>query len=395
MAATSLRWGKSAVLFPTALLFNITCGLSSFGIIFYARDLFHTTAAQIGWLAAIQQIAYLAGCLAFPPLFGLLLPRHYLIAGAGGMALVLAGLLAARSLTGLFVLYGLSGILIALFWPPMMGWLSRGQEAQSLGRTLRNFNLTWSSSHIVSPYAAGLLLELRPSLPIWAAAGLAAAACLYLLIACRALPEIRLDREREPAGRRDPRVPDRSSSLRYPAWVGQVAGYLVMGILSSIFPLFLRDTLGFAESRVGLLLLVRALFSTACFWALGRSSFWHFQPLPMILGQVGLAALTLGLAFARSFLPLALLLAPMGALTALAYSESLFHGMSGSSRRAARMAINEAARTVGFVAGATGSGLLLQHGSFRRTMLIAAGVILAAAASQTLLVWHAAGRGRA
>jgi predicted MFS family arabinose efflux permease len=395
MAATSLCWGKSAVLFPTALLFNITCGLSSFGIIFYARDLFHTTAAQIGWLAAIQQIAYLAGCLAFPPLFGLLLPRHYLIAGAGGMALVLAGLLAARSLTGLFVLYGLSGILIALFWPPMMGWLSRGQEAQSLGRTLRNFNLTWSSSHIVSPYAAGLLLELRPSLPIWAAAGLAAAACLYLLIACRALPEIRLDREREPAGRRDPRVPDRSSSLRYPAWVGQVAGYLVMGILSSIFPLFLRDTLGFAESRVGLLLLVRALFSTACFWALGRSSFWHFQPLPMILGQVGLAALTLGLAFARSFLPLALLLAPMGALTALAYSESLFHGMSGSSRRAARMAINEAARTVGFVAGATGSGLLLQHGSFRRTMLIAAGVILAAAASQTLLVWHAAGRGRA
>jgi DHA1 family multidrug resistance protein-like MFS transporter/DHA1 family quinolone resistance protein-like MFS transporter len=190
-------------------------------------------------------------------------------------------------------------------------------------------------------------------------------------------------------------VPDHSTPLRYPAWVGQVSGYLVMGILSSSFPLFLRDALGFAESRVGLLLLVRALFSTACFWALGRTSFWHFRRLPMILGQVGLAALTLGLAFARSFLPLALLLAPLGALTALAYNESLFHGMSGSPRRAARMAINEAARTVGFVAGATGGGLLLQHGSFRRTMLIAAGAILAGAATQTLLAWRAPVRGRA
>ena len=387
--------GKSAVLFPSALLFNLTCGLAAFGIIFYARDLFHASAGQIGWLAAMPQLAYLAGCLAFPPLFGLLLPRHYLLAAAGGTALLLAGLLAARCLTGLFVLYGLSGLLIAVFWPPLMGWLSRGLEAQSLGRTLRNFNLTWSSSHIFSPYAAGLLLERSRALPIWAAAGLAAVACLYLWIACRALPEVRLDREREPTGRRDPRVPDRSTPLRYTAWVGQVSGYLVMGILSSSFPLFLRDALGFAESRVGLLLLVRALFSTACFWVLGRTSFWHFRQLPMILGQIGLAALTLGLAFARSFLPLALLLAPLGALTALAYNESLFHGMSGSPRRAARMAINEAARTVGFVAGATGGGLLLQHGSFRRTMLIAAGAILAGAAVQSLLAWRAPARARA
>lgn len=111
------------------------------------------------------------------------------------------------------MLSGLSGLLIAVFWPPLMGWLSRG---------------------------------------------LAAAACLYLWIACRALPEFRMDREREPTGRRDPRVPDHSTPLRYPAWVGQVSGYLVMGVLSSIFPLILRDTLGFAESRVGLLLLVRA-----------------------------------------------------------------------------------------------------------------------------------------
>ena len=382
------------MLFPTALLFNITCGLASFGIIFYARDVFQATAGQIGWLAAMPQLAYLAGCLLFPPLFGLLLPRHYLLAATGGMASVLVGLLSSRSLAALFVLYGLSGFMIALFWPPMMGWLSRGQEEQSLGRTLRNFNLTWSSSHIISPYAAGLLLEQGHRLPIWTAAGLSAMACLYLLISCRALPRVREDREREPAGRQDPRVPDRSTPLRYPGWIGLVAAYLLMGILSSIFPLFLRDTLGLPESRVGLLLLVQAFFSTACFWLLGRFSFWHFRPLPMVLGQAGLAALTLGLAFARSFLPLALILAPTGALTALAYNESLFHGVSGSARRAARMAINEATRTAGFVAGASGGGLLLQQGSFRRTLLVTAAAILAATTAQALLALLPPGRRR-
>jgi len=387
-ARVSLRWDRSAVLFPAALLFNLTGGLASFGIIFYARDVFHASAAQIGWLVAMPQLAYLAGCLFFPPLFGLLLARHYLIVATGGTALLLAGLLAARSLPGVFVLFGLSGFLIALFWPPLMGWLARGLEEDALGRTLRNFNLTWSSSHIVSPYAAGLLLERGSSLPLWAAAALSALACLYIWAASLALPRIRADREREPTGRQHLQAPDRSTPLRFAGWVGQVAGYLLMGMLASIFPLFLRDRLGFSESRVGLLLLVRAFFSTAGFWLLGRTSFWHFRPLPMILGQAGLAVLTLSLAFARSFLPLALILAPLGSLTALSYNESLFHGVSGSSRRAARMAINEAARTVGFVVGASGGGLLLQHSSFSRVLVIAATAILATTAVQVLLAYR-------
>jgi MFS family permease len=387
-------WGKAAVLFPAALLFNLACGFAGFGIIFYARDAFQASAGQIGWLVATPQLAYLAGCLAFPPLFGLLLPRHYLFAATGGTALLLAGLLAARSLPGLFVLYGLSGFLIALFWPPLMGWLSRGLKEQALNRTLRNFNLTWSSSHIVSPYAAGLLLERGGSLPLWAAAAASALACLLLWAGSLALPRIRTDREREPAGRQDPQAPDRSTPLRYPGWVGLAAGYLLMGLLSGVFPLVLRDSLGFPESRVGLLLLVRALFSTAAFWLLGRSSFWHFRPLPMVLGQAALSLLTLGLCFARSFLPLALLLAPVGSLTALSYNEGLFHGVSGSSRRAARMAVQEAVRTVGFVVGASGSGLLLQRTSFPRALGLTAAAIMATTAAQAVLAWRPAGRRR-
>lgn len=146
-ARVSLRWDKSAALFPAALLFNLTGGLASFGIIFYARDVFHASAAQIGWLVAMPQIAYLAGCLFFPPLFGLLLARHYLIVATGGTALLLAGLLAARSLPGVFVLFGLSGFLIAVFWPPLMGWLARGLEQQPHRQPVRGGAAAGAGAH--------------------------------------------------------------------------------------------------------------------------------------------------------------------------------------------------------------------------------------------------------
>jgi len=94
---------------------------------------------------------------------------------------------------------------------------------------------------------------------------------------------------------------------------------------------------------VGQLLLVRAFFSTAGFWLLGLTSFWHFRPLPMILGQAGLAVLTLSLAFAR---------------------------------------------TIGFVVGASGGGLLLQHASFSRVLMMTATAILAATAVQVLLAYR-------
>jgi predicted MFS family arabinose efflux permease len=44
------QWGKSAVVFPAALLFNLSVGLTGFGIIFYARDVLHGSAGRsVGW----------------------------------------------------------------------------------------------------------------------------------------------------------------------------------------------------------------------------------------------------------------------------------------------------------------------------------------------------------
>ena len=82
----------------------------------------------------MPQLAYLAGCLAFLRSSACCC-RCTSCSPPRGDPLLLAGLLAARSLPGVFVLYGLSGFLIALFWPPLYGVAVPGLEEQALNRT--------------------------------------------------------------------------------------------------------------------------------------------------------------------------------------------------------------------------------------------------------------------
>ena len=62
----------------------------------------------------------------------------------------------------------------------------------------------------------------------------------------------------------------------------------------------------------------------------------------MIEGQLCLACVILTMVVFSSPFVLALQLALMGALWALSYNNSLFHGVSGSINRTGRMAIHEA-----------------------------------------------------
>jgi predicted MFS family arabinose efflux permease len=384
--------GKSALILPASLLFYIGLGLASFAMIFYARDVFRAPTSLIGWLAALPQLCYFSGCFLFQPLLGVLLPRHYLVIATACAAALLGGILLAPSLALVFVLYGLFGLSFSLFWPPLMGWMAFGKEDRALNRDLGRFNLTWNTGNIISPYWAGVLLEREISLPFKVAALAMAATCLFVLAGSAALPRVRRDREREPRKKKEAGSEDRSTPLRFPSWIGLFASYVVLGVLISIFPLFLRDKLVIPENRIGLLLLLRALLTTFGFFLLGRLAFWHFKPWPMLLGQ-GLTALLLAVMTRLQTAPaLALALAVFGLLFSLSYNESLFHGVAGSRRRSARMAVHEGLLTAGMVCGASGGGLLYQFANFRIVLLFCCLLVAAAFLAQTVLVLSLRGR---
>jgi MFS family permease len=380
------RIRKSALILPIALLFYTALIITTFSMIFYARDRFQASASLIGWLAAVPHLCYFSGCFLLRALYRLLLPRHSMIIATAAAAVVLVSMLLVRSLSLLFVLYGLFGFSMSLFWPPLMGWLSFGKEEQELNTTLGRFNLSWSGGSIIAPAIAGFLLQKGSAVPFRAAALIMAVLCLTLLCASLAVPGIREDRQRESRAGDDEKHEDRSTPLRYPAWVGLFASYVILGITMSIFPLYLREQMGFTEARIGLLLLFRALFSTLGFIVLARLSFWHFNSRLMILGQGLIVAVVAVMALTRAYPAWALVLVLFGALFALSYNNSLFHGVSGSLRRSTRMAVHEGLLTAGMVSGSALAGILYQDGRFGRVVVFGCTVVAAAAAAQALLL---------
>ncbi len=380
------KFHKSALILPITLVFYTALIVTTFSMIFYARDVFQASSSLIGWLAALPYLCYFSGCFLFRPLYRLLLPRHSLILATAASGVLLAGMLLAGSLPLLFVLYGLFGFSLSLFWPPLMGWLSFGKEERVLNTTLGGFNLSWSGGNIIAPAIAGFLLQMGIGVPFRAAAVIMAAVCLTVLTASFVVPGIRQDRQREPLRRGEEALEDRSTPLRYPAWIGLCASYVVLGITMSAFLLYLREEIGLSETRIGLLILFRALFSTLGFIILSRFSFWHYKSRLMVLGQGLIIAVVALMIALRTFFGFSLAMALFGLLFALSYNNSLFHGVSGSSRRSTRMAVHEGLLTAGMVAGSAIGGILYQSGGFARVLVFACTVVAAAAAAQAALV---------
>jgi MFS family permease len=383
----SPRFEKTTLILPVSLLFYTALIITTFSMIFYARDMFQASAALIGWLAALPHLCYFCGCFLMRPLYRVLLPRHSLMLATTSGATLLVGMLLTRSLFLLFLLYGLFGFSLSLFWPPLMGWLSFGKEEQELNKTLGRFNLSWSGGNIIAPYIAGFLLQQGLSIPFKTAAGIMVVVCLSVLGAALIVPEIRQDRQKEMASRPWTDQEDRSTPLRYPAWIGLCASYVVLGITMSIFPLYLREEIGMPETRIGLLILIRALFSTFGFFILGRFSFWHFKGWLMILGQGLVIIVVAVMVTMRSFAGFSLLLALFGLLFALSYNNSLFHGVIGSIRRSTRMAVHEGVLTAGVVAGSAIGGILYQNGTFLRVLVFCCVLVAAGAVVQAILAW--------
>lgn len=270
-----------------------------------------------------------------------------------------------------FLAYSAFGAVIAFFWPPLMGWMSRGLEGRDLSRATGLFSFSWSVGGIVSPYLAGTLSERGKFLPLWFAVAMFAANSIFLQVSRRVLR----DSDERPIPGRTETAParDGSTPLRFSAWTSVTVLYAAVGILANIFPLFARSELGLSESNTGLLITVRMAATTAGFLFFSRFSFWRFRQGLLLVPTAfaGGAALILSVA-AGSLALLAAGLAVFGFATAWAYNSSMFYGASGAPDRDRRMTVHEALLTAGQVFGSLLGGILYQAASMRLVFLFTA-----------------------
>lgn len=343
-------------------------GAVNLGLIFFVKQKFALSAFEIGMLTSLCPVSYFFGLLFLKGIVSSIRPLITVSIAALGMGSSGLLIIGASEPVQVFLLYTLFGVFMALFWPPVMGWLSRGKEGRALGRQVAAFNFTWSMGIILGPYIAGILSEREPALAILVSS---LAFLLVVILAAAALLFTPL-KSINSGGRNRGGGPGRDTStpLRFICWIAIVSGYLVYGITMNVFPVFARDVLLLSESRIGFLLFIRGFVTTLFFLLLGKYPFWHCRLRYIILFQ-GILILSLAAGLlagdSGSYLLFFIL---FGIAFAGIYTTSIFHGVAGSVNREYRMALHEAFLTIGVILGSFVGGYIYEHISFSGLLAI-------------------------
>ena len=358
-------------------------------LLFYARERFSASASQIGCLAGSWSISYMFACMCQRRFAARILPRYSILTASFSISLVLWGITKAPSFPVVFALYSLQGVLTSLYWPALMGWLSAGLEGKRLSRTIGGFNVAWSTGGIVSPLIAGRLSDMRIALPVQLGATIYLLGGCGMLAAILALPSLRQDDSAHSHESATAAKHDGGTPLRFPAWLGVFTVYTVLGVLISVFPVIGQEVLALNRTQIGNLLFLRAAATTVGLAVLGRTVWWHFRLGQMQIGLALFALVFVALASTRAVPMVCVLMILAGFLTAQGYVNSLFHGVTGSVRRAARMAMHEALLAAGLFTGSAAGGRIFQTGGDRAVYMVAAALLGLAAITQGVVAKHA------
>ena len=393
-----MRVTKLAIVCPSALVMGVTTNCLNFALVFYAHDKFGADTFQASLFGSLYSLSYLLCCSfggkllqKIPPLRSILLAISFVFIGLWLM-------LKAPTLTIAYIVQTGIGISISLFWPQLMGWLSSGQEGKQLARATSFFNFSWSTGTIVAPFLAGFLSDLNGVYPLYACLAFTAVNGIYV-----ALAGYRLQHDETATAAAtttssttaQQQLGDHSPTIRFPAWYGLVCAWFAIGFLYNSYPLMAEQSLGFSRQHIGNLILLRALFATIMMTAMGFCSFWQFRYWQLIAGHLLLAVNMLLFGFASNSVSITMLISMSGILCAHAYTNSMFHGISGSTNRTLRMAIHEAALSIGAVIGGAATGWLFERTRSIRGCGLFVTAIVASAVVCDILFAIMAGRRRA
>lgn len=376
--------GKMAVILPSAFINSLAVGCMSLGMLFVVKDLFGAGPGLVASLGALWSTAYLIGCIVLRVPAGRLRPRTAMTVMLLGSAAAVSAFLAYPGLWQAFASYACFGLLTAFFWPPVMGWLSKGYEGAELNRATSLFSFSWSIGGIISSYMAGLLSERGKLLPIVVAVALFIVNAAFVTVS-RLF--VRYDAGEEPEAADAEAAVDRSTPLRYPAWLGVFLVYAVMGVVINVFPVFASDELGMNESTIGLALTIRAAATTVGFLALGRLTFWQFKRAAIPALSIASAVSVGLLAAARNAAGFAVGFTVVGLLQAMVYNNSLFYGVSGAPDRDKRASVHESVLTFGQISGSVSGGFVYQALSMPPVFVGLALLLAAGAAAQAVMIY--------
>ncbi len=386
--AASASGGERRVvlLYVIGFVVDVAAGIVVVALPYAARHLGAEVRA-VGLVGGVYMGGYALGCLKLGALIDHFRPRGVLICGVIGQALLALGIGFAPGQGTLIACAAAFGVLMVAVWPPLMSWLSHACEGAVLNRRLSWFNVSWCSGLVVGPYIGGGLFELSPLAPFAAAAAILVLSALLTFLVTEPQPDALRHRRQQPLPAGFVARPD-AGVFRFMARVSVVVCTAMAGVQRFQVPL-LAESLHIGPAAFGRIILTLSLGNMICFLALGRTQRWHYRASLLWGAQLVLAAAMGSLAFADSGWHLATVATVTGLAGGVAYSSSLYYGVSGGRRRAALAAIHEMLLSAGFMMGAIGGGELSQRyglvSPYRFCALVLVGAVLIQVGAYTMV----------
>ena len=347
LALSSFLSQGSIVIFNFTLVYYLReCGIDSVGI---------------GIASSIYPTLYFLGCIFMPKVLPCMNGKMRILMADIGMALTGVILTFLRNEALIMIDLVFYGLFQSLLWTNMETWITGGKEGGELTSRLTLFNFSWSFSVGLATSFSGFVSEYSTRLSIWSG-------CLFFLISALLVASSGKSYDSKEKKENVIEV-DYSSPLRFPSWIGVLLVYTGYSLVLTVFPQYALDNLEYSESITGNILLFRGISVTVAFLVMQKVRAWQKGVGPIILSQVVFALLTFLLLAFKSIPAYALLFALYGAVFALSYNLSIFHGAEGAKERHKRMVIHEVLLTIGTIVGSLVGGFVYQYFSFKTLVL--------------------------
>ena len=339
LALSSFLSQGSIVIFNFTLVYYLReCGIDSVGI---------------GIASSIYPTLYFLGCIFMPKVLPCMNGKTRILMADIGMALTGVILTFLRNEALIMIDLVFYGLFQSLLWTNMETWITGGKDGGELTSRLTLFNFSWSFSVGLATSFSGFVSEYSTRLSIWSG-------CLFFLISALLVASSGKSYDSKEK-KEDVIEVDNSSPLRFPSWIGVLLVYTGYSLVLTVFPQYALDNLGYSESITGNILLFRGISVTIAFLIMQKVRAWQKGVGPIILSQVVFALLTFLLLAFKSIPAYAVLFALYGAVFALSYNLSIFHGAEGAKERHKRMVIHEVLLTIGTIVGSLVGGFVYQY----------------------------------
>lgn len=365
--------------------FLVDFALSGTGIVmnFRAQDL-DATAFDLGLLGFAWGLPYMIGCMIVGRLAEHYPRKALMTLGLAADALLIwlaQWMPSPHTLALANVGIGIAG---SLFWPVFEALISH-EDKEAANRRMGAFNLGWTLGIGGGLAAGGFLSQWGFHQALTLLSALTAVSLLiFLSAAVKSDASPHLISEPVDTSLEEPTSIQLRLTYLYIAWVANFSLWFAAGTVNTLFPKLCR-TLLIPDHTSGILIGLIMAGQAVAFYAISRTTSWHYRLLPMLFFQllaiIGCALL--GVSESTFAFAAAMLL--MGVGRGLTYCCSLYYGIAAESGQVANAGIHEMLIGLSCAVGPLIGGRFAEYTDVPSTFLLCAFISLSGMAVEIFL----------